>query len=200
MSKNNFDRIAPFYDRIANAVFGGALLDSQTAYFSILENESEVLILGGGSGNLLEGLPHVGSIDYVEKSNKMILLACQRKPNNKIVFIHQDFLDWESKKQYDYIICPFFLDCFSKKNLRKTISKVRDLLKPGGHLLVSDFEENATNSLLSWLMHFFFRICASLESRSLKSIHIEIISKRFELAEEKFFHQNMIFSRVYRNL
>ena len=200
MAVNNFDRVAPIYDWLAKLVFGDSLLDGQTFFLDLLDNESHLLILGGGSGMLLEELPAVKDVDYVEKSYEMIQQAKKRRTENSISFAHQDFLEWETEKQYDFIFCPFFLDCFNEENLKLVISKIQKLLKPEGRLLVTEFEVGTTNNLLSGLMHFFFRITANLESKRLASIHLKITTHNFELDEEKFFYQNMIFSRVYRNL
>lgn len=197
---NDFDRIASFYDRLAKWVFGNSILKSQTIFFHLLTKESDVLILGGGSGQLLESMPLVRSIDYVEKSRKMIELARKKHTKSSVTFLNSDFFDWEVEKKYDFIVCPFFLDCFNEINLRKVVEKIKIYLNPIGMIWVADFDSKSTSRTLSSLMHFFFRIASNLEAKKLKDINHEILLQGFEVKDEKFFHQNTIFSRVYRNL
>ncbi len=200
MDLNNFDRVAGFYDWMAKLVFGGAILSSQIAFQELIQKNHAVLILGGGSGKLLERLPPVRGVDYIEKSKKMIQLASRRTTLNHIEFHQQDFLHWSFDRKYDAILCPFFLDCFGPENLDRVLTQVTKHLTHGGLLFVADFERKYTPQVLSKIMHYFFAITTNLESKELVHIHEKIESKGLELMNEKFFHQNMIFSRVYRNL
>lgn len=197
---NDFNLIASFYGFLSRAVFGDSLIESQTSFSHYFKTESDILILGGGTGKLLELIPQVKSIDYLEKSEKMIERAKRRKGKNSVSFLHEDFLEFQSGKKYNVILCPFFLDCFNETNLKKSITKVKSLLKKDGNLVVSDFEVGSTNRILNKAMHLFFRFTANLESKELKPIHSHIVDQNFSLVEEKFFHKKMIFSRLYRNL
>ena len=200
MGVNSFDKVAGAYDWLSRQVFGDAILASQLVFCVLLEKEHDVLILGGGTGKLLETIPSVRSIDYVEKSRKMLQLAYPRTIANNISYYQEDFLTWRTDKKYDAILCPFFLDCFDTTHLYKVIRKVKTHMKAEGLLLVADFEQKHTPKTLSILMHWFFRITANLESRKLKDIHNALTSEGMMAINEKFFRQNMIFSRVYRNL
>lgn len=200
MAVNDFDRVASFYDRLAVLVFGKEILRSQTRFLDQVKASDTVLILGGGTGQLLEYLPKCKQVDFVEKSAKMIRRANSRKVNQSINFINEDFFEYEPDMKFDVIICPFFLDCFNEEHLGKALHKVMDYLKTGGRLIVSDFDQKGTRKILSRLMHLFFRVFASLQSNRLKPIHSKVIAGGFVLIEEDFFYQNMIFSRLYRNL
>ncbi|WP_420576912.1 class I SAM-dependent methyltransferase [Ekhidna sp.] len=200
MAVNDFDSIAPFYDCLAKLVFGKSLLEAQLAHISEIREKDHVLILGGGTGEILEHIPFCKSVDYVEKSKQMIRRAERRQVNLSINFIHHSFLTVELNKQYDIIICPFFLDCFGEENLLTAISTCKQKLTSGGKMIVIDFAENSSDSWIVKLMHFFFRITANLESRNLKNIHIQMLYSDFQLIDEKFSHRNKLFSRLYRNL
>ena len=69
---NNFNTIAPVYDFLAKMVFGRSLERAQAAFLSDLETKvkAKVLIVGGGTGKVLELLPEGLDlqIDYVEKA------------------------------------------------------------------------------------------------------------------------------------
>jgi len=200
MDVNDFDRLAPYYDSLARLVFGNSILKSQSCFFELLHKDSEVLIIGGGTGKMLSELPLVRSVTYCEKSGEMIRLAKKKASQNSITFQQGDFLEGAHYQQFDAVICPFFLDCFMERNLQKVIRKIKQTLRPGGYLFVADFEYGMVPTLIGKAMHHFFRVAANLESGELKSIHHFVVSNHFDLLEEKFFYQNMIFSRVYRNL
>ncbi len=200
MGVNQFDIVAPVYNLIGRLVFRDLLIESQTFFLDQINRDDQILIIGGGTGKLLDILSKCEKIDYLEKSKKMIEIAGKRNSANNTVFIHEDFLKFESTLNYRVVICPFVLDCFDEHNLRLVLTKTKDLLVENGVLIVTDFDHNETNATLSRMMHLFFRIFAQLESQNLKPIHDSILEAGFTVLNEKLFHQNMIFSRVYRNL
>ncbi len=196
---NNFNFIAPFYDRLARLVFGSSIEDATNFYLGEIKENSDVLFLGGGTGRVLLAMPVCKSITYLEKSGRMILRAKTKKVDARIEFVEDDFLKFHSQRSYDIVICPFFLDCFNDEHLANAIGQINTLVKKDGKLLVTDFQSTNGNWLIRF-MHLFFRAFASLESKKLKNIHHFILQNRFETEKEEFFHKNMIFSRVYRNL
>lgn len=199
MDVNNFDLVAPFYDRLSKVVFRDQLSNAQFVFLNQIRSTDSVLVLGGGTGELLDYIPKCGSIDFLEKSNKMVERAKKRKSTG-ISFINEDFLTWEIGSTYDVIICPFFLDCFNDRSLRVVLNKIQTLLKNGGKLIVNDFQSTGSNSFQLSLMHRFFRIFSNLEASFLLNINQIVIEQGFELMEEKFLYRNRLFSRLYRNL
>ncbi|MEP5611821.1 MAG: class I SAM-dependent methyltransferase [Cyclobacteriaceae bacterium] len=196
---NNFDFVAPFYDRLADLVFGDAIEKSATYFLDEIEEGANVLIVGGGTGKILDSLPKCKQVTYLEKSSKMIVRAKRKAPDQAVKFVEMDFLDFETNEQYDFVICPFFLDCFDENSLTKVLERISQSLRTNGGLMVSDFHSKTESTLIT-LMHYFFRIFSSLESKKLKDIHCFITQSQFQSEKEEFFHQNMIFSRLYRNL
>lgn len=199
MAVNQFDPVAGIYDSLARLVFGSTILASQVEFLNEIKATDRVLILGGGTGKLLEHLLECESIDFVEKSSKMIAKANDRKSIQPINFIECDFLAFESNQAYDVIICPFFLDCFDATHLNNVLDKIKMHLINDGRLLVTDFGIN-TPHLLSKVMHLFFRATVNLESRKLLDIHSVILNHNFKLLNEKFYWKKVIFSRLYGNL
>lgn len=197
---NNFNFLAPYYDRISRLVFGDKLLRAETHFLEHISQEDSILILGGGTGALLEHLPPCKDIDFVEKSVKMINRASGRKVSQKVGWINRDFLAFNTSIKYDVVICPFFLDCFAVDELELVIKKIKSLLKPRSILIVADFQRTKSNKLQLALMHLFFRIFADLGAKSLANIHEIVSTHGFVTEEEKFLHRNRLFSRLYRNL
>ena len=197
---NRFDLIAPWYDFIGKLVFGNSIIKSQSYFILEIKELDEVLILGGGTGKLLSQMPKCKEIRFIDLSQKMIDSAKKRECKSPITFTQSDFLIDDFKSTYDIIICPFFLDCFDEAHLKEAILKVKNLLKEDGKLIVTDFQQTNGNKFLLKLMHYFFKIFASLESKRLKSIHQEVELVGFSEVESKYFYRNMIFSRLYGNL
>src|SRR5690606_22865871 len=78
VNNTNFDSIAPIYDGLSRLVFGNALQRAQTEHISLIPPNSNVLLIGGGSGWLLEQLltySPLAEVTYLEVSPKMLQLA-----------------------------------------------------------------------------------------------------------------------------
>ena len=196
MAVNDFDFIAPFYDRLAKLVFGKSLLEAQLAHISEISEKDHVLVLGGGTGQILEYIPFCQNVDYVEKSKQMIRRAERRQVNLSINFIQQSFLSVELDKQYDIIICPFFLDCFDQSSLNTVVTKIRSMLDNEGKLLVSDFDKERVNKILLKFMLVFFKAVARLGSNKLLCIRSELKENFFEEGKITFCKKG-VFSGLY---
>lgn len=196
---NNFDFVAPFYDSLARLIFGDALERSAIHFLDEIGETANVLIVGGGTGKILTSLPKCDQTTYLEKSSKMIARAKRKAPNGAVRFVEMDFLDFETTTRYDFVICPFFLDCFDDVGLAKILERIHQLLRNNGRLIVTDFQSKPESTLMK-SMHYFFRAFSSLESKKLNDIHQFITQSEFQTEKEEFFYKNMIFSRLYRNL
>ena len=81
--------------------------------------------------------------------------------------------------------------------------RTKQILKPEGLFLVSDFQLKNTWSTNLWqkplmtLMHFFFRVFANLNSSNLKHIKKEVALAEFQINREKHYFGSIIFSAVY---
>lgn len=204
----NFDSIAPIYDQLAGLVFGGAIQKAQVVFLDQIENGQSVLILGGGTGLILEHLKlsnYSLKIDFIEPSSRMIEKAKKRVDNSSplnINFYQERFEAFQSEKKYDWIHCGFFLDLFPRAELLKTISLIKAMMKANGKIWVSDFRIDEDHNRcwqkpMSQFMHLFFRSFAGLESKSLQDIQCELVNSGLGLNEEKRYYGRFIFSAVY---
>lgn len=190
----NFDFVSSFYDGLARVVFGSSLEEAYRWHLQGIDADKKVLIVGGGTGKILEQLKNQ-EIFYVEKSKGM-LSKINHELSPKADFIKIDYLDYKPTDLFDYILFPFFLDCFHKENLMKVLGKARTELKPEGKLIVTDFDLEQSNPLLLRIMHLFFIAIASLESKRLKDLRGIIRDCGFEQTSIQFFRHG-IFSGVY---
>ena len=62
MDLNQFDLVAPFYDALSRLVFGDQIVKSQTHFLHQVQKDDQVLILGGGTGQIFE---HAGKASRI---------------------------------------------------------------------------------------------------------------------------------------
>ena len=179
------DNIAIWYDAMARFVFGKSWKRIQSVAISELNAHQQVLILGGGSGAILEQL-NTPKITYLELSKKMISQAQVRPIKGTIDWVHADFLSWQTVQKFDAIYCPFFLDVFPESELNAVIEKVKKSMKSGARLYVLDFQRgNGFQRVLTELMVLFFRIFSGLKANRLLNIHSILEQGGFRLEKEE---------------
>jgi ubiquinone/menaquinone biosynthesis C-methylase UbiE len=150
--KRNYDSIAFIYDRLAGLVYGRALRDAQIYLVQTIPANAHVLILGGGTGWILEEIAkvHPGGlvIDYVDASAKMTALAAKRNyRQNQVNFITARVEELEhGVKQYDVVITPFLLDNFTDEMLGEIFPVIDKHLSNNGVWLYADFR----NTDVAW--------------------------------------------------
>jgi ubiquinone/menaquinone biosynthesis C-methylase UbiE len=200
---NNFNLIAPMYDGLARFVFGKKLKVIQCTYLDRIKPNDKVLIMGGGTGWILEEVlksqPNV-QIDYVDYSSKMIELSKGRAIDyNRVHFIHGDETSIPDRC-YDVIICNFFLDVFKAVRLKRVLTQLAHSLDENGILIVSDFSETRKKKhrILIWVMHRFFGLFTKLEAKQLLPIEGYLNSSGFSLNDKTSIAEGLIFSSVYK--
>lgn len=195
----SFDRVAWIYDQLAGLVFGSQWGQVQQAPVGNLAGKSRVLIVGGGTGLLLDALRDVEKIVFLELSEKMITRSRNRGSHLQVDYVHADFFEWETSEKFDAIVMPFFLDCFGTEKLEWAILKTRTHLTENGELHVIDFQSASwwKNSLIH-VMYLFFRLSSSLEGKALLNIDGAIQNTQFRQKSETFFSDKWVFYSVYQ--
>ncbi|WP_185153661.1 methyltransferase domain-containing protein [Fulvivirga lutimaris] len=202
--RNNFNFIAPVYDKLGRLIFGNNLIDSQKAMLKHLKEGNHILILGGGSGEILKELDkqkiHL-TISFVELSPKMIRLAKARQPfkNIEVTFICQNALAINPPNA-DVVITNYFLDVFALANLTLIMKKIENSLSTSGIWLCTDFRK--TNSIfkngLIKLMYLFFKIFSQLEANVLQDFEVQFETLGYKKIDSKFYFGKMIESCTYQ--
>lgn len=206
---NNYDNIAGAYDFLSKLVYGDRLLRAQTCLIPFIPPTSSILIVGGGTGVILEEIskhhPHGLRIVYVEISAAMIELA--RKKNlyqNEVIFVNQAIESYTSNERFDIIFTPFLFDNFGKERVEKIVSQLITNLKTNGSWLFADFHLSANAPLwqrlvLKTMLRFFALIC-NIESRELHPME-PVFSKHNYTQFAEFYHcKKFIKSVVYKPL
>ncbi len=112
-------------------------------------------------------------------------------------FIQSDFLSWQPSQNFDWVICPFFLDCFEENDLEKCLATINEILTAEGHLIVTDFKiSEPRHGLLVKLMLVFFRLTTRLKTRKLLDLKSWLVTY-FKPLKQTTFLNGLVFSDLY---
>jgi len=175
--KNNYDHIAGMYDFLSRLVYGRAQVQVQLDLLPYIKPGSRILIVGGGSGWILEEIAtrHASGLEivYVEISIRMLRLSKKRHyGKNKVTFIHGAIEDTTLTGDFDTVITAFLFDNFAEKRVTTVFNLLNAQLKPSGIWLFADFVlENGHAGLwkkiILKLMYTFFRLICHVEAKHL---------------------------------
>lgn len=201
---NNFDRLAPIYDRLVRLVFGKSMMRAQTRFLSEIDPHSEVLILGGGTGWLLAELVSVKpdcKVTYIDASEKMIDLAREkiRGYSRDVSFIHGTERSIPAAYIYDVVITHFYLDLFEPRSCREVCDLIRNHCHPGSLWLACDFVNQAWwHSVMLKVMYIFFGMATGLRTRRLPDWRTDIRDSGFIEIGVQYYCGEFIWSSLFR--
>lgn len=207
MKLNNYDAIAGSYDTLSRMVFFKAQINAQKAQLACIPAGASILIVGGGTGWILEEITSVhGSgldITYLEISENMLTLARKRNyGDNKVTFIHQAVEDYSLPQTYDIIQTGFLFDNFSGERAAKVFDILLNHLKPGGYWLYSDFKVEPKGSdwkkAMLQLMYLFFARIAHVEARKLPAMEAMFKASGCDIITRKLHYSGFIESIIFK--
>ncbi len=197
-----FDFLAPIYDGLARLVIGGDIVNSQLHFLKHFSGCSCLLILGGGSGWLLEYLCKNNSeleIHYIDISSRMIEAAKNKIGDRKHIHFILGTEDDIPNHQFDGVITNFYLDMFNQRSLSEVIKKIKRSLTNEAHWVVTDFINNRkTHAIKLWCMYRFFRIITQIEATQLADWQSEMVKNDCILLASKTFKNGFITSNLYQ--
>ena len=140
----NYNSIARIYDLLSRIIFGSAIVKAQQSFIQFIPANSRLLIVGGGTGKILEYISQLHPtglvIDYVEVSSGMLGISKKRNyANNKVNFVGLPIEDFKATVMYDVVITPFVLDNFNREKLPLVFNQLNTLLQQNGQWLHTDF-------------------------------------------------------------
>ncbi|HEY9196376.1 MAG TPA: class I SAM-dependent methyltransferase, partial [Mucilaginibacter sp.] len=191
-------------DRLARLVYGRAIIDTQLFLINHIQPGSHILIVGGGTGWILDELSKIYTagltITYVEVAGDMMALSKKRNiAANKIIFINNAVENVKLPADFDVVLTPFLFDNFKEDTFRLVFDHINKLLKPGGLWLNCDFEPQGKwwQSFLLNSMFVFFRLICRIEADKLPDISARFNLNAFSVINEKLFFGGFIIARVY---
>ena len=206
MKTNNYDFIAPWYDRLSRLVFFRSQVNAQKEQLSFIENHKSILIVGGGTGWILEEIAKLYQdlqITYVESSENMIELAKQKKyGKNTVDFVSVPIENFTDIMLFDVILTGFLFDNFKNDRAELVFLELDKKLKKKGFWLFSDFtdhhKKNHWQNLLLKLMYFFFDKVARVEAKGLVNMHPHFMEYGYQAVQKKYYYKSFIKAVVYR--
>jgi len=201
----NYDNSAWFYDRLSRMIYGKNLIRSQVYLLTHILEGSNILIVGGGTGWILEEItklyPSGLNITYVEISAKMMALSRKRDTDgNKIIYINEAVENMSFQTNYDVVITPFLFDNFTEQTQQKVFTHIHSYLKPGGLWLNADFQLTGKwwQTFLLRSMLLFFRLICGIESKQLPDTKKIFERHVYTIIAQKSFFGEFIISTVYQ--
>jgi ubiquinone/menaquinone biosynthesis C-methylase UbiE len=201
----NYNNSAWFYDRLSRLVYGNALINAQVYLLQYIPAGSNILIIGGGTGWILEEVTKIHptglSITYVEVAPAMMGLSQKKQTGlNKVIFINDAVENISLQPGFDVVITPFLFDNFKEQTLQKVFEHIHQSLKPKGLWLNADFQLTGKwwQQLLLKSMFLFFRILCGIEASSLPNIEQQFEQYNYESIAGRFFYGDFIISKAYR--
>lgn len=208
MELNNYDRTAGFYDFLSRFVFFRAQIKAQTDQLKFIPSGSKVLLVGGGTGWILEEIAKVHpaglQITYIEISTKMLEKAKKRHAGtNTVCYIHSAIETYGDEAQYDVIQTGFLFDNFSTRRINQVFLKLHNFLEPEGLWLFSDFNSNPESRTFwqGWLlkiMYFFFRLMANVEANKVTDINPWFHEKGYTSIDQQWYYRHFIKSIIFQ--
>ncbi|MET4083119.1 ubiquinone/menaquinone biosynthesis C-methylase UbiE [Pedobacter sp. UYP30] len=207
---SNYNRIAYYYDTLAKLVFGKSQINAQKDQLVYIQPNSKILIVGGGTGWILEEIAKIFPgglvIDYVESSNKMIGIAKKRNiGRNTLNFLSSSIENFRPTKVYDVVITAFLFDNFVQPQADVNFLIVHNYLKENGYWLFSDFDVERKRyvnwrNVLMKAMYLFFKVVADVKPKGLIEIKPLFRFYNYEVVFEKWYYKKVIRAAVYRKL
>lgn len=201
----NYNNAARFYDGLSRVVYGKALVEAQVYLLRYIAPNSNILIVGGGTGWILEEIalihPSGLHITYVEASDKMLALSQQRKVgNNQVIYINEAIENVTGLNNFDVIITPFLFDNFTPEKLETVFAHLHPLLKPKGLWLNTDFQLTGQwwQNVLLKSMLLFFKVLCGVESSKLPDFEKQFELYSYQVISNKTFFGEFIAAKAYR--
>jgi len=200
----NYNNSAWFYDHLSRLIYGNAIIRSQIYLLSHISANRNILIVGGGTGWILEEItrthPPGLNITYVEMSARMMALSHKRDiGGNSVIFINDAIENVKHQTVYDVVLTPFLFDNFTEQTLQKVFDHIHNYLKSGGIWLNTDFHLTGKwwQKLLLRSMFIFFRLICDIEASKLPGIQQCFEHFGYISIDQKSFFGDFIVSTAY---
>ncbi len=179
----NFNRVAPYFERLEKIVFRNQMQLCRTVYLTELSHVEKVAMIGEGDGRfLLEFLKQTNcpQVHYIDSSQVMLDLAQARinkqfpEARPRVRFYKCD-LSKENMPEdhYNLVVTNFFLDVFNEPTLSQSITRIADSCCNDAIWLYADFQVAGSRlqqlRATLWLktMYLFFKVVSKIQAPAL---------------------------------
>lgn len=193
------DLLPSFYDFLADLIFRSQIKKATTEFFDCISEGDKVLIIGGGTGWILEQLKQRQlKVTYIDILEGMVRKARKRKFSFPVEFISGSYT-YAPNEKFDVIITPFFLDMFSNGKIGHVVQHISTLLKKDGIWLFSDFipSNKIHHRVLIKIMYLFFSLFYKIEEWRLPDYDKCFSKNGYKVLKRKDSYSGLITSRIY---
>ncbi|GAB2985161.1 class I SAM-dependent methyltransferase [Mucilaginibacter puniceus] len=201
----NYNNAAWFYDSLSRVVYGKQIIEAQVYLLQYIQPHSSILIVGGGTGWILEEIARIQPTDlqitYVEMSDQMMALSRRKSiGDNQVNYINEAIENVNGLPDFDVIITPFLFDNFTPAKLEAVFAHIHPTLKNKGLWLNADFQLTGKwwQNILLKSMLLFFKILCGVESTQLPDFEKLFEQYGYEILDSKTFFGEFIASRAYK--
>lgn len=205
---NNYDPVARYYDFLSQLVFGKTEINAQVEMLDQVRPGDKLLIVGGGTGWILEKLaavfPDGLEITYVESSRVMMALAKKRKIGRlSVSFVTQPIEQYVTGERFDCILTGFLFDNFSQELAERIVRNLDVLLVDGGYWLFAELHYSSEggkwwHGMLLWSMYWAARWICRVEADRLPDMDACFGAVGYEVVRRSFYYRGFIMGVVYR--
>ncbi len=204
IQKHGYDSVAAVYDPLARFFLGRSMNRARASFLTRFRPGARILILGGGTGDLLPELlaavPTV-RVDFVEPSQAMLRRARRRAGTGAagVTFVRGDH-SCIPGSGYDVVCTNFLLDGLCKQEAEQVMEEVKGRLQPNGTWLITDFHASRrlSHRLLTITMYCFFRGVAGIRATALPDYDVLFARHGLCMERENCFMGGFIRARLYR--
>lgn len=204
---NNYDPVARYYDFLSWLVFGQAEINAQIELLGYITPGSRVLIVGGGTGWILEKIAAVHpsglQMTYVDCSSRMMELSRKRNyGHNEVEFVLLPIEEFVATVPFDCILTGFVFDNFSGDKSAAVVRQLDLLLREGGYWLYADFylrkrKRKLWKAVLLKMMYIAARIIMKVEASELPDMELIFGEVGYTPVYTSFHYSKFIQSVVY---
>lgn len=148
--------VGPAYDKLSQLYSGKAIDQCKVAMLrpDTLGPGSRVLFAGAGQGRDAIHAASLGARVTVVDISPTMIAQCRKnmashtqRDTLAIELVQSDILKVEDFEFYDMVVANFFLNVFEREKMTLLLSHLSKLIKPGGKLVIGDFQPPEGNWL-----------------------------------------------------
>jgi demethylphylloquinol methyltransferase len=150
-NSRSYERMASMYERMTALFTGGQNLVTRMSQIDDMCPGQRVLYVGVGPGEeALEAARKGMIVTCIDLSPGMVDLVRRRfeKAGLSGEFVCADIMEYEPEQPFDVVVANFFLNIFPRPVMEKIMTRLVELVRPGGDFVVADFGAPRGNILL----------------------------------------------------
>jgi demethylmenaquinone methyltransferase/2-methoxy-6-polyprenyl-1,4-benzoquinol methylase len=158
-AKLRYGWIAGVYDQLGWLYTGGQMARLKQSQRLGIARGGRALYAGVGTGEELESALSQDAQPTALDASKAMLERARRRLGaaaNKVHFCCEDVFAHRPNAPYDVVVANFFLNVFSTARMPHVLTRLCDLLRPGGTLLIGDFSPPAPGRVERTLQRAYY--------------------------------------------